>query len=91
MIPLILGGDDPGFFERCCFGRSETPHWTSVASRSGSEQVACCSVCANIYRIKDVPSKRYWCEKERQIAKAMGGALSQGKYQRPKRVLKGGY
>lgn len=47
--------------------------WTAIASRKPGEQVACCNECATRYRLKDVPSKRYWCEKEDTVAAALHG------------------
>lgn len=53
-----------GIKERCCFCRKPTDWWTAIKSRKPGEQVACCPKCAPVYRVKDVPSKRHWCETE---------------------------
>jgi hypothetical protein len=69
MIPLEREPEDLGGVEHCCFCRKRTPMWTTLARRVPGDQVACCEACASKYRIRDVPTKRYWCEKEDQIAK----------------------
>ena len=60
--------------ESCCFCWQPTPWWTSIASRSPGEQVACCPGCAKTYRVKDVPSKRYWWDLSARLRKAERGA-----------------
>lgn len=51
-----------GIYENCCFCWKGTPYWTEIAGRIPGDQVACCQDCAKEYMIKDVPSKKYWCE-----------------------------
>lgn len=53
--------------ERCCFCRIPTNFWTNIKIRKPGEQVACCEKCSKSYLIKDVPSKKYWIEKEELI------------------------
>lgn len=56
---------EPPPFERCCFCEHHTPYWTSIKSRTPGQQVACCPTCAKTHRVKDVPSKKLWCEADR--------------------------
>ena len=50
--------------ERCCFCRSRTIHWTTIATRTPGQQVACCPPCAEAHEEAEVPTKREWCDKE---------------------------
>ena len=54
-------------YENCCFCFEATPCWTNVSGRKPGEQVACCEDCAEEYRVKDVPSKEYWCAMVRRM------------------------
>lgn len=95
MIPVEAEKDAGNLpYERCCFCRKPTPYWTTLTSRPANENVACCKKCAEVYRIKDVPSKRYWCEKEQQIREAISPTLSlthREPYSRPAKKLGRGY
>lgn len=53
-----------GELEHCCFCRTPTPTWTTLADRKAIEQVACCEQCALKAEPKDVPSKEVWCRRE---------------------------
>ena len=71
-IPLEHENDPDarGLYECCCFCWQPTPWWTEIAGRRPGEQVACCQGCAKTHRVKDVPSKRYWCDMADRLRKA---------------------
>jgi len=46
--------------ESCAFCRERTIFWTDILQRSEEQQVPCCTICAETFRQKDVPSKQYW-------------------------------
>ena len=52
-------------YERCCFCRKPTAFWTRIAARKPGQQVACCPDCAWSHKVKDVPTKRAWCDAEK--------------------------
>lgn len=68
-IPIEYERDAQGIYEDCCFCFKGTPWWTEISSRKPGEQVACCQECAEKYRVKDVPSKVYWCEMVARLRK----------------------
>ncbi len=57
-------------YERCCFCRTPTPFWTAMKRRKPGAQVACCPDCAKTNFQKDVPTKKYWCDKETRLEPA---------------------
>jgi len=64
--------------EKCCFCRDRTPWWTSLPSRRGGQQVACCPTCASRGDPKDVPSKTDWCRREQIAHRPTFGEIAHG-------------
>lgn len=87
-MPIPLQREDKSMGvarERCCFCRVPTSSWTKLPDREPGDQVACCSSCAKSYRSEDVPSKRYWCQREDIVQVALG-AVPIGSLERVERL-----
>ncbi len=65
--------------ETCCFCREPTTYWTDVLQRSEEQQVPCCTICADTYRQKDVPSKQYWLVVVSLVLRESGMAFRAGR------------
>lgn len=58
-IPIIHDGEAPGVArERCALCRTPTNWWHK------GKDVACCPDCAAVKKVRDLPSKKEWFEKE---------------------------
>ncbi len=57
------GTDDTEVAERCCKCRKPTRYWYG----EGKANVALCQLCAAEYNVKDLPTKKEWCESERNL------------------------
>ena len=64
-IPLVKEPSDIPVatidMERCCFCRARTNMWHA------GKDVACCESCAEEHDESDLPSKKEWCLKEREL------------------------
>lgn len=67
LIPVKPEPDPEPPCERCCFCRRPTSMWTVIEGRSAGEQVACCEHCSKEHTQDEVPSKKEWCDKEREL------------------------
>lgn len=65
--------------EACCFCRELTTYWSDILQRSEEQQVPCCTVCADTFRQKDVPSKQYWLRVVSLVLHESGKAFRAGR------------
>lgn len=67
-IPIVKEGESLFDAEHCCFCRKPTTYWH--AHKDPREAVAVCQECAKVRKVKELPTKKEWCEKERAIWEA---------------------
>lgn len=79
MIPIKHENTGDPACEQCCFCWQVTGFWTNLVWRKPGEQVACCLDCAAANLVKDVPSKKYWCDTARALRKAREAGYNQGR------------
>lgn len=61
-LPIVHDGSQPNQpRERCCMCREFTSYWYTP------KDVALCPSCAEKTLLRELPSKREWCEKERKL------------------------
>lgn len=64
----VLVSQDPTFgpgdpLERCCLCRQPTLYWCT------ENDVACCTHCAPLHTLAQIPSKKEWLAKERALTR----------------------
>lgn len=62
-MTLAVHHEGPGMgppYERCCMCRKTTQYWHK-------SDVALCQTCAKTTKLSDLPTKKEWCDKERNL------------------------